>query len=126
MKQYLLMLPMMCLTATASMAQTSYDTALEATVGENTYNVEGEDMQTIIWKYTAEKNSVIGVGPLPNTYTYPSVCGVQGKDTVNMKSANLKYGINGYPMEAGKTYFLSRTGVKYKRITQKSFKKLHL
>lgn len=105
MKQYLLMLPMMCLTATASMAQTSYDTALEATVGENTYNVEGEDMQTIIWKYTAEKNSVIGVGPLPNTYTYPSVCGVQGKDTVNMKSANLKYGINGYPMEAGKTYF---------------------
>ena len=60
MKQYLLMLPMMCLTATASMAQTSYDTALEATVGENTYNVEGEDMQTIIWKYTAEKNSEIG------------------------------------------------------------------
>ena len=65
MKQYLLMLPMMCLTATASMAQTSYDTALEATVGENTYNVEGEDMQTIIWKYTAEKNSVIGVSSAP-------------------------------------------------------------
>ena len=84
MKQYLLMLPMMCLTATTSMAQTSYDTALEAKMGENTFNVEGDDMQTIIWKYTAEKNSVIGVGPLPNTYTYPSVCGVVGKDTVNM------------------------------------------
>lgn len=91
----------MCLSATTSMAQTSYDTALEAKVGENTYNVDGDDMQTIIWKYTAEKNSVVGVGPLPNTYTYPSVCGVQGKDTVNMKSANLKYGIYGYPMEAG-------------------------
>ena len=69
MKQYLLLLPMMCLTATTSMAQTSYDTAIEAKIGENTYNVDGDDMQTIIWKYTAEKNSVIGVGPLPNTYT---------------------------------------------------------
>lgn len=105
MKQYLLLLPMMCLTATTSMAQTSYDTAIEAKIGENTYNVDGDDMQTIIWKYTAEKNSVIGVGPLPNTYTYPTVCGVQGKDTINMKSSNLKYGINGYPMEAGNTYF---------------------
>lgn len=102
MKQHLLLLPMMCLTATTSMAQTSYDTAIEAKIGENTYNVDGDDMRTIIWKYTAEKNSVIGVGPLPNTYNYPTVCGVQGKDTVNMKSSNLKYGINGYPMEAGK------------------------
>ena len=64
MKQYLLLLPMMCLTATTSMAQNSYDTAIEAKIGENTYNVDGDDMQTIIWKYTAEKNSVIGVGPL--------------------------------------------------------------
>ena len=53
MKQYLLLLPMMCLTATTSMAQTSYDTAIEAKMGENTYNVDGDDMQTIIWKYTA-------------------------------------------------------------------------
>lgn len=30
MKQYLLLLPMMCLTATTSMAQNSYDTAIEA------------------------------------------------------------------------------------------------
>lgn len=55
---------MMCLTATTSMAQNSYDTAIEAKIGENTYNVDGDDMQTIIWKYTAEKNSVIGVGPI--------------------------------------------------------------
>ena len=35
MKQYLLLLPMMCLTATTSMAQNSYDTAIEAKIGEN-------------------------------------------------------------------------------------------
>ena len=47
MKQYLLLLPMMCLTATTSMAQTSYDTAIEAKIGENTYNVDSNEIRQL-------------------------------------------------------------------------------
>ena len=52
MKNYLLTLPLVLLSATASFAQTTPETAIDAQAGKNAFTVEGSDAKTVYWKYT--------------------------------------------------------------------------
>lgn len=115
MKNYLLTLPIVCMVATASMAQTTFDSAIEAQAGENKYTVTGDQSQTVYWKFTADKNYLATVTPL--TGTAPTV-GILGKNADSgeaeltaMRGATVNYPINAYPLQKGTTYYFSCTNL---------------
>lgn len=111
MKNHLLILSVACLMASAATAQNTFDTAIEAQSGENTYTVTGEQSQTVYWKYTADKNYLATVAPL--TGSAPSVGILKSNDgtdeLVTMKGATVSYPTSAYPMQKGTTYYFSST-----------------
>ena len=117
MKHYLLTLPIAFLSATASMAQTTPETALTVKEGTNSYTVEGDKSQTVYWKFTADKNYIAAVSPLEGSYNTPTVgtefttnADTNVQELVGMKNASIKYPQCGYPFKKGVTYYIANTG----------------
>lgn len=117
MKQHLLTLPIAFLSVTASMAQTSFDSAIQAKPGENKYTVEGETSQTVYWTFTADKNYIAKTAPLAGTSNTPTV-GTLSEDPstheqqlVGMASAGMGNNNYAYPLKKGNTYYFSSTNL---------------
>lgn len=120
MKNYLLTLPLVLLSATASFAQTTPETAINAQAGKNAFTVEGSDAKTVYWKYTPEKNCLATVKTLTGDYssaapnvgnTFTTDEDTKTTQLVSLKGASIGYPNYIYPMEKGKTYYFSITSV---------------
>lgn len=99
------------MTVTPSMAQTSYEDALTAIVGENKYNVEGEKADSVFWKFTADKNYLAKIAPLDGKYDNIYVNLIkkndtgEKNDTLTINGAQDNYPTKTYPLEKGQTYY---------------------
>lgn len=99
----------------ASMAQTTFETAIDAHQGENKYTVAGEQSQTVYWRFTADKNYLATVQPLSGAAPTVGVLkknAETGEDELTaMKGAAVNYPINAYPLTKGTTYYFSFTSL---------------
>lgn len=118
MNHYLLTLPIVCLSATASMAQTTVGDALEAQEGDNRYAVTGEKSATGYWKFTPEDDCLATVAPLSSSAGIPTVgtlapdaTGDSEQPIAAMTGANAGNNAAVYPFKAGTTYYISSTNV---------------
>lgn len=114
MRKLLLISAVCAMTTTASWAQSSkYDTAKDAVTGDNTATVEGEKSDSILWKYSADKDYIATVGPLTGKYDYVYVSTIrknadtQKNDTITMKGVNAGTGRYYYPFAKGNTYYMT-------------------
>lgn len=106
------------LTVGVAGAQTSFETALTAKTGSNSYTVEGETSQDIYWKYTSSEATLLYLDPLSgynNAIAYEAVES-DGTTSYNLLKATAVYDYstyvlsNVYPIEAGQTLYLKETG----------------
>lgn len=85
-----------------------YDTAIEARIGVNKYNLDTETPDFVVWKFTADKNYLAQVGPQAGSYDYVYVStivknndtqknGISGTEAAAKGSAAI-YSINGTKM----------------------------
>lgn len=109
MKKTLLAATMLSL-ATMGWAQDSFTNALDAQVGDNTYEVSAAD--SVFWKYTATEDVAITVAGLNSAYDNTAVY-VNQDGTVPTASSNALKGAqegktNTYPLLKGQTaYFMA-------------------
>lgn len=111
MKKGLLFATALCM-ATSAMAQTSIETALDAQTGKNNYQVDGQESQTIYWKFTADKDYLAKVSPLEGKYDIPNVIIVNGDgNQVTLGGASAGYPKQVYAMKKGQTYYFVYTSL---------------
>lgn len=95
-------------TAWADGNASKYDTTIEAQIGVNKYNQDTETPDSMLWKFTADKNYLAQVGPLAGSYDYVYVStivknndtqknGISGTEAAAKGSAAI-YSINGTKM----------------------------
>lgn len=112
MKKIVLFASAFFLTAAAGWAQTSYDSALSAAVGNNSYTVEGNSADSVFWKFTADKNYLATIGPLDGKYDQVTVTTIranadtQKNDTIALVGAQAAYPNKIYPLKKGETYYM--------------------
>lgn len=95
MKKTLLIAAVLGMTATNAWADrnaSKYDTAIEAQIGVNKYNMDTETPDSVVWKFTADKNYLAQVGPLAGSYDYVYV------STIVKNNDTQKNGISGTKM----------------------------
>ena len=83
MKKTSLIAAVLGMTATTAWAYgnaSKYDTAIEAQIGVNKYNLDTETPNSVVWKFTVDKNYLAQVGPLAGSYVYVSTI-VKNNDT---------------------------------------------
>ena len=104
MRKNLLFASVLSLCAYTGWAQTSFETALSATVGNNAYTVEGSTADSVFWKYTPENDCVGYVEPSVGSF---GAYRIEGTDTLLLKGARA-YPVSIYPMKKGvPTYFMA-------------------
>ncbi len=115
MRKLLLTTAVLGLTATAMWAgepASKYDTAIEAQIGENKYNI-GETVDSVVWKFTPDKNYIAKVGPLAGSYDYVYVSTIkanadtQKNDTTTLNGASAGSSNKYYPFCKGVTYYMT-------------------
>ena len=95
-------------TAWADVNASKYDTTIEAQIGVNKYNQDTETLDSMLWKFTADKNYLAQVEPLAGSYDYVYVStivknndtqknGISGTEAAAKGSAAI-YSINGTKM----------------------------
>lgn len=91
MKKTLLIAVVLGMAATTAWADgnaSKYDTTIEAQIGVNKYNQDTETPDSMLWKFTADKNYLAQVGPLAGSYDYVYVSTiVKNNDTQKNASA---------------------------------------
>ncbi|WP_443702500.1 hypothetical protein [Prevotella sp.] len=116
MKKTLLIAAVLGMTATTAWADgnaSKYDTAIEAQIGENKYNLDTETPDSVVWKFTADKNYLAQVGPLAGSYDYVYVSTIvknndtQKNDTIDMSGASVAYPDKLFPFIKGNTYYIT-------------------
>lgn len=105
MRKVLLFATALCLSSSA-MAQQDFNSALEAKQGDNTFTVEGEQSDSVFWKFTADKNYLAKVSPLNNSNDVPSVS-VLDKDgkQIEYAGAQVKFPVKAFALQKGQTYY---------------------
>lgn len=116
MKKTLLIAAVLSMTVTATWADGSaskYDTAIDATIGENKFNQSQERPDSVVWKFTADKNYLAKVGPLDGSYDYVYVSTIikdaatQKSDTIDLNGASADYPTKYFPFAKGSTYYMT-------------------
>lgn len=111
MKKGLLFATALCM-ATSAMAQTSIETALDAQTGKNSYQVDGQESQSIYWKYTADKDYLAKVSPLEGKYDSPNIVIKDGEgNEITLAGCNAGYPKKAYALKKGETYYFTMRSV---------------
>lgn len=116
MRKLLLTTAVLGLTASTTWAGepvSKYDTAIEAQIGENKFTVDSEKADSVVWKFTADKNYIAKVGTIEGNYDFVYVSTIQKNadtqknDTITMTGAAATYPSRYYPLKKGTTYYMT-------------------
>lgn len=116
MRKLLLTTAVLGLTATTMWAGkpgSKYATAIEAQAGENKYSVSGDVADSVVWKFTPDKDYVAKVGPLAGSYDYVYVSTIkknadtQEEEAVDLNGASAGSSNKYYPFSKGVTYYMT-------------------
>ena len=111
MKKGLLFATALCM-ATSAMAQTSIETALDAQKGKNNYQVDGQESQTIYWKFTADKDYLAKVSPLEGKYDSPNIVIKDGEGKeITLTGCNAGYPKKAFAFKKGETYYFTMRSI---------------
>lgn len=103
------------LAALTAQAQDSYETAIEATTGSNTYTVSDADGGTVYWKYTATDAALLYITDPNGGYVYNvEAMAVNPNDAsatepTTLMDVNLKSKTKIYPVVSGQTIYISNS-----------------
>lgn len=110
MRKNLLLTLAFAVSALSASAQDKFENALDATLGDNTYEVTAAD--SIYWKYTSDKDQLIYVGGLNNTYDNAAVYvqkegeALPTNESTVLKGVSLSGKQNVYPLMKGETAYV--------------------
>lgn len=89
-------------------AQSTYQTALDATLGDNSYTVEGDTYENVYWKYTPTEDCAVKI--TSNTGASIGVFILKDGELFQLKGVNDNYNYI-YPLAKDETVYIQGTGM---------------